>query len=190
MMKKILLLMVCGLFTYTLNAQTATNESPYGESVNSDVNTDTQNVITLSASDRVIITKEDLINKNQPVAGECNQMEFEMGDALCSDSIVTFTVNAGCDVPAYNDFAGSKTQQSDYVYYGKALPSVSGIDSYEWWTEPGTGWTVTDRNLGLPMQYVQITGSASSTTSILRVRAHNSCGWSYYQIVNYVGPIR
>jgi hypothetical protein len=94
MKRRILLLMVCGLFTCTLNAQTATNESPYGESVNSDVNTNTQNVITLSGTDNVIVANEDSINENQHVAGNCNQMEFDTEDVLCYDGIVTFTVNA------------------------------------------------------------------------------------------------
>jgi hypothetical protein len=87
-------------------------------------------------------------------------------------------------------FDGSKTTASTYVYYGKVIPRSSYFDvfdKYEWWTEPGTGWTITDRNLGAPMQYVQISGSSSSSESILRVRAHNTCGWSNYQIVNTIG---
>jgi predicted small secreted protein len=117
----------------------------------------------------VEIVKEDAINGNQP--------EYEENAIAISDDCT----------PA--GFSGSKTRVSSTVYNGYVSPPTSGgADRYEWYTDPGTGWTITDRNLGAPMQYVQITAPSSSASTILFVRAHNSCGWSYSQIVGSVGP--
>jgi hypothetical protein len=194
MMKKILLLMVCGLFACTLNAQTATNESPYGESVNSNVNVTVQNVITLSVSDRVIIANEDFISfvsvssSLAIVSSAIFGNNSLVGTAISGVTVASMRIGLGAP-PSPSDFSAWKTHVSGNTYYGYAEPNSGvNIDRYEWWTEPGTGWIITDRNLGAPMQYVQITNPSSSASSILRARAHNSDGWGDYKIVSYVGP--
>jgi hypothetical protein len=63
-MKKILLITLCGLFACALHAQITTDERPYGLSVTAKAKLNEQNVITLSAPNRIVIAQEDLINDN------------------------------------------------------------------------------------------------------------------------------
>ncbi|MDR1746546.1 MAG: hypothetical protein LBR49_04665 [Tannerella sp.] len=83
--------------------------------------------------------------------------------------------------------------ESSYTYYAQVTNSFSnteGIDEYEWNTVY-SGWTIEEHPVGggyHPMDRIRVTGTASSPTTALRVRAHNACGWSNWIQVGTLTP--
>ncbi|MDR0505677.1 MAG: T9SS type A sorting domain-containing protein [Dysgonamonadaceae bacterium] len=85
-----------------------------------------------------------------------------------------------CQPPEHSDFiavAGTFSNE----YWAEATCLSNAIDCYEWITV-GSGWSITQHPMSMsdmPYMYkIRITQSPPSYDAILKVRAHNSAGWS------------
>jgi hypothetical protein len=108
--------------------------------------------------------------------------------------------------PVSTDITASCGPETNNKYYGSAAARSTPFvgDQYEWMTD-NSGWTIIQHpnadDLGIPMNGVQITPPYTSASTILRVRAHNACGWgtwkqvgtlsgsSYYSMSAYPNPV-
>jgi hypothetical protein len=118
------------------------------------------------------------------------------------------TLSTLVNVPNSMDFTASCAPESNNRFSGQA-PAFSTVfagDQYEW-SSSTSSWTISAHSMsdpdGIYMSRVLIQApSSSSSSTIIRVRAHNACGWgdwkivatlnsssSYYSALSYPNPV-
>jgi len=107
---------------------------------------------------------------------------------LCSTSnSATFKKSVNIGVPDENkidiSLEGDNLLACDYTSGTAGFDGTAGIDAYEWYMPNASDWEIEEESgAGPDNKYVEIDyqDDPPPIQEVIYVRAHNSCGWSYW----------